>query len=185
MREAPTRWILFLALAMGCGAAAPATRELPHAVPLVIGNDAPLPLCGVFLRPTGSASFGRSRLGRQERVPPRTARTFFVDRGSWDILVQDCAGTTVSSGQGVEVSRHLGLRASDLTPLGIGPQVATSRAIGPATARAAITPAFGVSHAGGPALGVPTAGGPSVGTALRPDGWTGGTRLEGGAAMGN
>ncbi len=109
---------LFCALLAGCGASAtPAVRTLPNAAPLVIGNDSSGPLCGAFLVPTGSAGWGSSRLGEGELVGPRHARTFFVDRGSWDVLLSDCGGGTVSSGRGIRVNGHLALRASNLTPI--------------------------------------------------------------------
>ena len=114
-----------LGASLGCARAAngigTGTAQPDH-VPLVLLNDAQEGVCSVSIVASGGA-WDRGRMGRREQLEPGRMRTFFVQRGRYDLLVQGCSGSTVSSARDLHLDGPLALSATRLTPFAGGAEI--------------------------------------------------------------
>jgi eukaryotic-like serine/threonine-protein kinase len=65
-------------------------------VPLRVTNDIGRDLCYVFISPEVATDWGDDQLGEMEVLEDGQSRLFFVSRTTYDLMAQDCSGTTVS-----------------------------------------------------------------------------------------
>ncbi len=72
----------------------------PGYVPLRVANDIGQDVCYVFISPEVNDNWGDDRLGEMEIVTDGETRLFFLSPDTYDLMVQDCSGTTLAEQYG-------------------------------------------------------------------------------------
>ena len=73
-------------------------------VQLVVFNESAEDICYVFISPTGAQNWGFDRLGADEGIRVGDVGTFDLPKGSYDVLVEDCAENTLAEEYELDVT---------------------------------------------------------------------------------
>jgi hypothetical protein len=82
-------------------------------VALSVDNQSPYDICYVYISPTVSDNWGEDWLGADDTIVSGDVRDFYVEPGTYDLLVQDCDGADLVQEVGVNLTEDASWTISD------------------------------------------------------------------------